>query len=126
MFFTLYRKIIETTRNCLCMSNLPEPVCECSMGAAGNVVYSIRIAENQKKIYIQFAGFMHTCRIPILMNDCTLHIIHIFQFFSYLSPTHKVPLNEVFELEYVSIATFSHFRKSHINRKINTSFKNRL
>ena len=29
------------------------------MGAAGNVVYLIRIAESQNKIYIQFAGFMH-------------------------------------------------------------------
>ena len=69
---------------------------------------------------------LFTCRIPTLMNDCRLHIIHSFQFFSYLSMTHKVPSNEVIELEYVSIAIFSHFKKSHINRKIHTSFKNRL
>ena len=31
-----------------------------------------------------------------------------------------------FELDYVSIVTFSHFKKSHINRKTNTPVKNRL
>ena len=31
-----------------------------------------------------------------------------------------------FELDYVSIATFSHFKKSHINRKTSTPIKNRL
>ena len=31
-----------------------------------------------------------------------------------------------FELDYVSIATFSHFKKSHINRKTNTPIKNKF
>ena len=63
MFFTLHRKKIKTTRDCLCIAcqtHLRKLIlCEGSLEAAGNVVYSIRIAEHQKNIYIQFAGFMH-------------------------------------------------------------------
>ena len=44
-----------------------------SVGAAGNVVYSIRVARNQKNIYIQFAGFMH---IQNSNFNERLHIAH--------------------------------------------------
>ena len=62
MFFTLHTKIIETTRHCLFMSNLSEAtdlLWVFTMGAGGNVVYSIK-QENQKNhLYTICMSYAH-------------------------------------------------------------------
>ena len=93
------------------------------MGAAENVVYSIRIAENQKNIYMQFGGFMH------LQNsnfDEWLHIVHN----TYL-PVLFISVNDTQNSHEWGLwaweclhSNFQPFYKI-TNRKINT-FKNRL